>query len=190
MQQGHFMHTRHAVTLLTFLAGVLAFFASQSTLADDKAMIDANTERALTWIRASGGDAAGLLERAAGVLVFPDVVKMGFGVGGQFGEGTLVVGGETVGYYATAGSTFGDLPDAEYKAEVIFFMTEEALQAFRDTHSWKVGEHANVPVMKVSSEGIAAIDASEPHVGLIFSDNGMVTDLNFDGVRVTRIFRE
>jgi lipid-binding SYLF domain-containing protein len=161
--------------------------ASQAALADDKALIDANTQRALTWMRASGGDTAELLERAAGVLVFPDIVEMGFGAGGQFGEGALVVDGETVAYYATAGTTYGDLPDADYKAEVIFFMTEDALQAFRNTPSWKVGEHATVPV--VTEAALAAIDAASPHIGLIFSEDGVVSDLNFDGARVRRIAR-
>lgn len=183
------MHARYSGTLSVVLVGVLSLFASYSTLADDKATIDANTQRALAWIRDAGGDTAALLERAAGVLVFPDMVKMGFGVGGQFGEGVLVVGGETVDYYATAGQTFGHLPDAEYKAEVIFFMTEEALQAFRDTHSWNVGEHATVAVMTDPVAGAAGIDPSQPHVGLIFSEDGVATGLGFDGVRVTRIVR-
>ncbi len=179
------MHTRFALKLTAVLA-VAALFASQAALADDKATIDANTHRALVWIRDSGGSAAQLLNRAAGVLVFPDMVKMGFGVGGEFGEGTLVVGGETVGYYATAGEQFGDLPDAEYKAEVIFFMTEEALQAFRETHTWKVGENAAVPVM---GDAVASTVPASPHIGLIFSEDGPVRDLDFDGVRVTRISR-
>jgi lipid-binding SYLF domain-containing protein len=183
------MRACHSAILLTVLVGVVSFFVSHTALADDKAQIDANTQRALAWIRDSGGDAAALLDRAAGVLVFPDMVKMGFGVGGEFGEGVLVVGGETVDYYATAGDTFGDLPNADYKAEVIFFMTEEALQAFRDTHSWKVGEHATVAVMTDSAGGVAALDPSQPHVGLIFSEDGVVTDHGFDGDRVTLIVR-
>jgi lipid-binding SYLF domain-containing protein len=168
------MRTRFSISLRSLLAGVAA---------------GANTERALTWIRDSGGSSAQLLSRAAGVLVFPDVVKMGFGVGGEFGEGTLVVDGKTEGYYATAGQQFGNLPNAEYKAEVIFFMTDEALQAFRDTHGWKVGEHAVVPVLSDTAAGVASIEPATEHVGLIFSEDGVVTDLGLDGVKVTQIFR-
>ena len=158
-------------------------------LADDKAMIDSNTERALSWLRTSGDDTADLLKRAAGVLVFPDIVKMGFGVGGQFGEGSLLVDGETVGYYATAGKTFGMGAEADYKAEVILFMTDDALQSFRDTHSWKVGEHAVVPVATGTSDSINVDGKAEPMVGLIFSEDGLVSDLGLDGSRITRISR-
>ena len=38
-----------------------------------------------------------LSARAAGVLVFPTVLKAGFGVGGEYGEGAMRVGGKTVG---------------------------------------------------------------------------------------------
>ncbi|MEZ5567094.1 MAG: hypothetical protein R3E54_01865 [Halioglobus sp.] len=67
--------------LATALAGSLLMGGAGLTRADDKAMIDANTERALNWLRASDVDTAQLLERAAGVLIFPDIVEMGFGVG-------------------------------------------------------------------------------------------------------------
>lgn len=173
------------------LAGVCATAAALGASiagADDKALIDANTQRALNWIRASGGSSAQLLSKAAGVLVFPDVVKMGFGVGGEFGEGTLVVDGRTEGYYATAGTQYGNLPNAEYKAEVIFFMTDAALQAFRATQGWKVGEHAVVPALG-STADLAAIAPDAQHVGLIFSEDGVVPGLGFDGVKVTRIYR-
>ena len=180
------MRTRFSIALLALL-GATQLGASQAVMADDKAMIDANTQRALAWMRTSGGDTAKLLERAAGVLVFPDIVEMGFGAGGQFGEGALLVDGQTVAYYATAGTTYGNLPDADYKAEVIFFMTDEALQSFRNVPSWKVGEHASVPV--ITDAGLAAVEADAPYLGMIFSEDGLVSDLGFDGARVRRIAR-
>jgi lipid-binding SYLF domain-containing protein len=160
----------------------MALCASHASFADDKALIDANTERALNWIRNSGGNSAQLLSHA-------DVVKMGFGVGGEFAEGSLLVGGKTEGYYASAGQQFGNLPNAQYKAEVIFFMTEEALQAFRDTQGWKVGENAVVPVLESATDDVASNSPETQHVGLIFSEDGVVPGLGLDGVKVTQIFR-
>jgi lipid-binding SYLF domain-containing protein len=179
------MRGSNSVTRLALLFGLVFFLATHGSIADDKALIDANTQRALAWIRDAGGDTAGLFDRAAGVLVFPDMVEMGFGVGGEFGEGVLVIGGETVAYYAAASRNYGHLPDAEYKAKVIFFMTEEALQAFRDTQSWQVGEDATVAVMT----DFAAVNPTPAHVGLIFSEDGMIADLGFDDVRVTRVYK-
>jgi len=42
-----------------------------------------------------------LSRRAAGILVFPSVVKAGFGVGGEYGEGVLLIGGQPAAYYNT-----------------------------------------------------------------------------------------
>lgn len=183
------MRTRFFLTPAIVLSGLLALPAALPARADDKALIDANTERALAWLRESGNGTARLLEQAAGVLVFPDLVKMGFGVGGEFGEGTLIVEGETVAYYASAGTNFGLGPEADYKAEVILFMTPQALQAFRDSRSWKVGEHATVPVLTNATDGVAALGPDAPLIGLIFSEDGLVSGLNLDGTSVTRIVR-
>ena len=171
------------------VAAMLTLVPATTTLADDKAMIDNNTQRALTWIRASGGDAAQMLEKAAGVLVFPDIVEMGFGVGGEFGEGSLLVDGEPVDYYATAGKTFGMGEEADYKAEVIFFMTEEALEEVRRTRSFKVGVHADVPVMTSTRRDSKQLDKSAPRVGMIFSEDGVASHLELHGDRITRIIR-
>ncbi|MGB1140004.1 MAG: hypothetical protein ACPG1A_03830 [Halioglobus sp.] len=183
------MHKIRSATFATALMASLAALPHTIALADDKEMIDANTERALTWIRSSGDDAATLLEKAAGVLVFPDIVEMGFGVGGEFGEGALVVDGETVSYHATAGTTFGMGEEAGYKAEVIFFMTKEALESFRSTHSVKVGEHVEVPVMTTTERGSYKQHKSKPMVGMVFSEDGVASHLVLDGDRITRIAR-
>jgi len=167
------------------LAGAVLLATLRGAHADDKALIDANTERALTWLRASS-DTAQLLDRAAGVLIFPDLVEMGFGVGGEFGEGSLLVGGRTVDYYANAGETFGMSTEARYKAKAIFFMTEEALDSFRTRRSLRLGRHLSVPVV---TTGRHALDSREPHVGLIFSEDGPVTHLHLDGDSITRIVR-
>lgn len=183
------MKIRKKMTMTAALVAALGLAASVPAAADNKELIDANTERALSWLRSSGKDTARLLDDAAGVLVFPDMVKMGFGVGGEFGEGLLLVDGKTVDYYASAGKTFGMGPDADYKAEVIFFMTDEALQSFRANRSWKVGQHAQIPVVSNTTSDMKAKSSSEDLVGVIFSEDGVVADLHLNGDRITRIVR-
>jgi lipid-binding SYLF domain-containing protein len=51
------------------------------------------TLRGLYW---RVGGAQELLAKSAALLVFPCVVKAGFGLGGEFGEGALLVRGRTV----------------------------------------------------------------------------------------------
>jgi lipid-binding SYLF domain-containing protein len=39
--------------------------------------------------------------------VFPSVIAAGFWIGGQYGEGSLRVGGSTIGYYSTTTGSIG-----------------------------------------------------------------------------------
>ncbi len=158
--------------------------------ADSREHIDTKSVEALERLRVHSADAGRLAESAAGVLVFPDVVKMGFGVGGQYGEGSLLVQGEPVAYYATAGASFGLQVGAEYKSEVILFMTEASLQEFRNSHGWEVGIDGAVVMADVGSEGkLDSLTAKQPVVGFIFSNHGLMGSLSFEGSKFMRIAR-
>ena len=51
---------------------------------------------------------AGLLAaRQAAVLMFPKIVKVGFLLGGAYGEGGLRQGDRTLGYYNSAAASYG-----------------------------------------------------------------------------------
>ncbi|MCB1676382.1 MAG: hypothetical protein KDI01_08825 [Halioglobus sp.] len=158
--------------------------------ADSAATIDANTHQALLKLRAYAAGVDRLLQRAAGVLVFPDIVPMAFGEGGQFGEGALLVDDETVAYYATAGSSFGLQADQGAKSEVVLFMTEQALRDFRGSLGWKVGVDGAVALATLGDGGRIDADAARtPVVGFIFSDTGLLYNLSLEGSKITRIAR-
>ncbi len=174
----------------TLAVALLALLLSASALADSRAEIERKSGEALAQLRASGDGVEELLGRAAGVLVFPDVVKMGFGVGGEYGEGVLLVKDQPVAYYATAGASFGLQLGAQFKAEVILFMNDQALTDFRNSQGWKAGVDGSVALVKVGAGG--AIDTrniQEPVIGFIFSNKGLMYNLTFEGSKITRIAR-
>ena len=72
--------------------------------ADDKATIVKNSEQALADLRGYASGSAALLDKAAGVLVFPRMVKVGFGGAEEFGEGVLLVQGKPEAFYSSAGA--------------------------------------------------------------------------------------
>ena len=67
--------------------------------------IDAKSDATLDRFKREVGGAQSLIGMAKGVLVFPDVAKAGFGIGGEYGEGALRVGGKSVDYYSTAAAS-------------------------------------------------------------------------------------
>jgi lipid-binding SYLF domain-containing protein len=63
------------------------------------ANINADVRATLDHFFARMPGARELANKAAGVLVFPTVVKAGFGIGGEYGEGAMLVAERPVGYY-------------------------------------------------------------------------------------------
>lgn len=175
------------VLALGFLA--IIFGSAGVARADSAQMINDHTQRALKWMYGSSRHTAKQLKRAAGVLVFGDLVEMGFGLGGEFGEGALIVDGEIVEYYALAGKKFGIAEGAGFKAKAIVFRTEKALSSFRKSTSWKVGRNAVVPVIDSVKKPGKVLRSSDPIIGLVFTQEGLVPGMNLDGNKITRIAR-
>ena len=93
--------------LLFVLGLLLTLAAPQDTLAASPAEIDAEVDAALVRFYAEVPAAKDLAKKAKGILIFPSVVKAGFGVGGEYGEGALRIGGKSVGYYNNAAASIG-----------------------------------------------------------------------------------
>jgi lipid-binding SYLF domain-containing protein len=53
------------------------------------------------------GGLGALLQKALAILVFPKIIKGGFIIGGQCGEGALREKGKTIAYYNIAAASFG-----------------------------------------------------------------------------------
>jgi lipid-binding SYLF domain-containing protein len=158
--------------------------------ADSKETIDTGSVAALEELRKQSDKAGELIDQAAGVLVFPDVVKMGFGVGGEFGEGTLLVPGKPTSYFATAGGSFGLQAGIQKKSKIFLFMTEEALKKFQNSAGWTVGVDGSVALVKLGADG--SIDANtlqQAVIGFVFSNKGLMYNLTLEGIKITRIAR-
>ena len=78
---------------------------SSTTFANSAAEIDRDVSAALNDLYAGEPAAKELGDKSKAVLVFPDVLKAGLIVGGQYGEGALRMGGKTVGYYNTVAAS-------------------------------------------------------------------------------------
>ena len=83
------------------------------------------------------GTSTAMSEKAAAVLVFPGIVKGGFIVGGQYGEGALIISGKTVAFYNTIAASYGLQAGAQKYGYAMFFMTEDALRTLTSTSAKK-----------------------------------------------------
>ncbi|MFT3730954.1 MAG: YSC84-related protein [Hyphomicrobium sp.] len=152
--------------------------------------IDAGVRDTLDRFFYKVGGARELANKAVGILVFPSIVKAGFGFGGEYGEGALLVHGRTVDYYNNISASFGFQLGVQERSVIIAFMTPEALRQFRKTAGWKVGADASVAIITVGAGG--AIDTNKitsPVVGFILDPKGLMYNLTLEGSKISRISR-
>src|SRR5215470_7187240 len=92
----------------TYATGIafaaIALLGARSASADD---LIGNSRRALQQLVAQNPAAAKCKSKALAILVFPKVVKAGFIIGAQSGEGVLLQGGRPNGRYRTVAGSYG-----------------------------------------------------------------------------------
>jgi lipid-binding SYLF domain-containing protein len=129
-----------------------------------------------------------LARKAAALLVFPTVIKAGVGIGGEYGEGALLIGGRTAGYYNTVTASIGFQLGAQARSIVILFMTRDALASFRSIDGWKVGVDGSVAIISASAG--ASFDTNLfPVVGFVLDAKGLMYNLTLEGSKISRIWR-
>jgi len=133
---------------------------------------------------------ADLGDRAAGMLVFPTVTKLGLGWGGAYGEGALLIGGAPVDYYSVASGSWGAQIGAKQFAHTIFFMNQDSLQDFRSSSGWQLGADAEY-VIKNAGDNVS-VDTTElrsPVIALIYGRAGLHLGATLEGTKYTRVRR-
>ena len=85
------------LVLLGTVSVVLALAAMPGIVAAGG--VDDDAQAALQKLYATQPVAKRIGEKAKAVLVFPKMVKAGFMIGGQYGEGALIQAGQIVGHY-------------------------------------------------------------------------------------------
>jgi lipid-binding SYLF domain-containing protein len=88
-----------------------------------------------------------LSNKAKGVLVFPNIVKVGLLVAAQYGDGALRKEGRTVGYYRSLAASYGFQAGIESFGYVLFFMDDASLQYLNNSEGWELGTGPTLVVL-------------------------------------------
>jgi lipid-binding SYLF domain-containing protein len=150
-----------------------------------KKSIDAAADSALTRLYTSAGSRE-LVERARGILVFPNFVGAGFIVGGAAGDGVLRKGGKSVSYHRMTEASVGFLAGAQSQAVFILFMTDAALQRFEQSKGWTVGADASVAFLSMGADArVTSQTANQDVVGFVLTNAGLMANASLSGNRIT-----
>jgi len=180
-------HSRRGFLLALGGTGVLAA-CGNGLGSDGGAKIDARVQATLAQMYRDIPDSRLLEQKSVGMLVMPLVTEAGFGVGGAYGRGALLVNGVTVEYYSKARASFGLQVGAQQFAHVLFFMTEDALADFRLSDGWVAGGNVKYAVANEGGRFSAdTITTVTPVVALVFGQAGLILGATLEGAKYTRI---
>ena len=176
-------------TFKLFIISILTLMIfSTSAQGASKREIDLYVEDALKQFQKHTTAGAKLAKEAKGILVFPKTYKAGVVIGGEYGEGALRVGDATVNYYSITAASIGAQLGAQLRSQVILFMTDEALDAFRNSEGWEVGIDGSVAIATIGAgEEIDTHTAQQSIIGFIFSNKGLMFNLNLEGSKISSI---
>jgi lipid-binding SYLF domain-containing protein len=168
---------------LLSVAPLAAFAASREE-------IDAEVREAMANFARHSSAGNDLAKKAAGVLVFPSVVKAGIGIGGEYGEGSLLVRGKPAAYYSIAAASIGFQLGVQSRSQIVLFMNQGALSQFRASQGWTAGVDGSVALATLGAGGsIDTETAKKPVIGFIFSGKGLMYNLTFEGSKISKIER-
>lgn len=176
--------------LLRALCGIILMFSLNTQIAQaaSKTEIDIEVEAALERFYKEVSGAKKFVEKSKGLLVFPNVIKAGFGIGGEYGEGALLIKNKTVDYYSTAAASVGFQIGAQTKTVILVFLESPALKKFRNSAGWEAGVDGSVALVKVGKGGsVDTNNIKDPIVGFVLSNEGLMYNLTIEGSKFTRL---
>ncbi len=173
-----------AMAVLTLTAPSLA----QDKAKSEAAELTAASKAALQQLYATAPLAKGIGPTAHAILVFPNVKKAGLGIGGQYGEGTLLKKGSAAAYYKTTGASIGLQAGGQQYGYAMFFMNEKALAELDNAKGFEVGVG---PSLVVVDEGMAKTTTTntlkDDIYAFVFGQKGLMAGLGLQGNKITKI---
>ena len=132
-------YVRLIAILLVSVFAAFTLISPNPARAASAAEINRDAKSALEKLYAKSTTAKTLGEKAKGVLVFPGITKGGFMVGGQYGEGALLKGGKTAGYYNTVQLSYGFQAGIQKYGDALLLMTDSAMKWIDKSDGWEIG---------------------------------------------------
>jgi lipid-binding SYLF domain-containing protein len=126
---------------------------------------------------------------AKGILVFPEITKGGFMIGGMGGNGALIrPDGGVRDFYQVAGVSYGLQIGVQRHGYALFLMDDDALANLNRASGWELGSSPNLVVV---DQGMAATLSTKTinrgTYAFIFNQRGLMGGIGLQGAKITRI---
>ena len=127
-------------------------------------------------------------EKAVGILVFPNIVKGGFIIAGQFGDGALLREGKTVAYYRSLAASYGFQAGIQAFGYVLFFMDEASLKYLDKSEGFELGVGPSLVVLDAGfGKNMSTTTLQKGVYAFIFDQKGLMGGMGIQGTKITKI---
>lgn len=181
-----YFHSRLAFLMFLFVGSMLIIPRPASGAS--AAEIDRGARSALQQLYAQSPSARALGQKAKAILVFPSIVKGGFIVGGQYGEGVLLRNGKTAGYYNTIQASYGLQAGLQKYGYALFLMSDSAIDWVNRSNGWELGTGPSIVIVDVGKATSMSTTTLHSEIyAFFFSQKGLMAGLGLQGTKITRI---
>ncbi len=176
-------------TLFLFLTVVLlSAFMAGSAHAASASEIDRKASQSLAALYKKNPGAKALADKAVGVLVFPSIVKGGFIIAGQFGDGALRKNGKTVAYYRSLAASYGFQAGAQAFGYALFFMDDDSLRYLDKSAGFELGTGPSLVVLDAgAAKNLSTTTLQKGIYAFIFDQKGLMGGVGIQGTKITKI---
>ena len=183
---------RTVIRLLVVAMMMTVFTATcftQPAMAESAAQIDRDVDKALKKLYAKSPAALNLSRVAKGILIFPKILKGGFIVGVQYGNGALRINGKTAGYYNTTAASYGLQAGGQEFAYALFFMDTASLEYLNASEGFELGVGPSIVVVDEGrARTMTTTTMQEGIYAFIYGQQGLMAGLGIQGSKITQIY--
>lgn len=174
-----------AALLMTGLVSACTTYGASPA---DQRALDTDSAQALNTLAADNPAADALSKQARAVLVFPNIVKAGLGLGGAYGEGELRRNGMVVGRYRSTTASWGLQAGAQSYGYVVYLMTSDAVDYLESSDGWEIGVGPTVVVVDAGMAGnLSTTTYSEDAYAFIFDQQGLMAGISIEGTKISKM---
>jgi lipid-binding SYLF domain-containing protein len=174
--------------LFVLMIASIGFITPTIGKAGESASSEQDARAALKSLYDSSPTAKSLGGSAKGILVFPSVTKAGLIIGGQGGNGILLINDKVISHYNTAAVSVGMQAGVQTFGYVLFFMSDKVLTDFRNSKNFQVGVGPSIVVVDAgAAKDMNNLTSKSDVYAMIFDQKGLMAGVGIQGSKITKL---
>jgi lipid-binding SYLF domain-containing protein len=183
----HFVKKTVGVAIAVIMVGFNVLIPTMA-LAASASAIDRDASASLAKLYKHTPGAKAVADKSVAVLVFPNIVKGGFIIAGQFGDGALRKGGKTVAYYRSLAASYGFQAGIQAYGYVLFFMDDASVKYLDNSAGFELGTGPSLVVLDAGfGKNISTTTLQKGIYAFIFDQKGLMGGVGIQGSKITKI---